>query len=75
MLEKQHIDIEITEKAKNLLATRGFTPKYGARQVAGTIRNYIRRPISKMIVAGNITAENTVVVDVADNGEIDWNVK
>ena len=75
LLEKQHIDIEITEKAKNLLATRGFTPKYGARQVAGTIRNYIRRPISKMIVAGTLTAENTVVVDVADNGEIDWNVK
>ena len=64
LLEKQHIDIEITEKAKNLLATRGFTPKYGAR-----------RPISKMIVAGTLTAGNTVVVDVADNGDIDWNVK
>lgn len=75
LLEKQHIDIEITEKAKNLLATRGFTPKYGARQVAGTIRNYIRRPISKMIVAGTLAAGNTVVVDVADNGDIDWNVK
>ena len=75
LLEKQHIDIEITEKAKNLLATRGFTPKYGARQVAGTIRNYIRRPISKMIVAGTLTAGNTVVVNVADNGDIDWNVK
>lgn len=75
LLDKQHIGIEITEKAKNLLATRGFTPKYGARQVAGTIRNYIRRPISKMIVAGTLTAGNTVVVDVADNGEIDWNVK
>lgn len=75
LLEKQHISIEVTDKAKNLLATRGFTPKYGARQVAGTIRNYIRRPISKMIVAGTLTAGNTVVVDVAENGEIDWNVK
>lgn len=28
-----------------------------------------------MIVAGTLTAGNTVVVDVADNGEIDWNVK
>lgn len=72
---EQDIDIEITEKAKNLLATRGFTPKYGARQVAGTIRNYIRRPISKMIVAGTLAAGNTVVVDVADNGDIGWNVK
>lgn len=75
MLEKQHIDIDITGEGKEPARYRGFTPKYGARQVAGTIRNYIRRPISKMIVAGTLTAENTVVVDVADNGEIDWNVK
>lgn len=75
LLEKQHIDIEITEKAKILLATRGFTPKYGARQVAGTIRNYIRRPISKMIVAGTLVAGNTVVIDAAENDEIVWSVK
>jgi len=28
-----------------------------------------------MIVAGTLAAGNTVVVDVADNGDIDWNVK
>lgn len=75
LLDKQHIELEITEQAKNLLATRGFTPKYGARQVAGTIRNYVRRPISKMIVSGTLVAGNTIVVDVADNGEVVWNVK
>lgn len=75
LLDKQHIELEITEKAKNLLATRGFTPKYGARQVAGTIRNYVRRPISKMLVSGTLIAGNTLVVDVADNGEVVWNVK
>ena len=75
LLDKQHIELEITEKAKSLLATRGFTPKYGARQVAGTIRNYVRRPISKMLVSGTLIAGNTLVVDVADNGEVVWNVK
>lgn len=75
LLEKQHINFEISEAAKKTLACRGFTPKYGARQVAGTIRNYIRRPISKMIVGGTLTAGNTVVVDVDANEEITWNVK
>jgi len=28
-----------------------------------------------MIVAGTLAAGNTVVVDVADNGDIGWNVK
>ncbi|MCC8171538.1 MAG: ATP-dependent Clp protease ATP-binding subunit, partial [Parabacteroides sp.] len=75
LLDKQHIGLEISEEAKKILSSRGFTPKYGARQVAGTIRNYIRRPISKMIVGGTLTAGDTVTVEVADNGEITWNVK
>lgn len=75
LLEKQHISFEISEAAKRVLAYRGFTPKYGARQVAGTIRNYIRRPISKMIVGGTLAAGNTVIVDVDANEEIVWNVK
>lgn len=75
LLDKQHIGLEISEEAKKALAYRGFTPKYGARQVAGTIRNYIRRPISKMIVSGTLSAGDTVTVNVAENGEITWNVK
>lgn len=75
LLAKQHIGLEISEEAKKALAYRGFTPKYGARQVAGTIRNYIRRPISKMIVSGTLSAGDTVTVNVAENGEITWNVK
>lgn len=75
LLEKQQISLEITPEAKTLLANRGFDPKYGARQVAGTIRNYIRRPISKMIIGGSLSGGNTVTVDVGENEEITWNVK
>lgn len=75
LLHKQGIDIEISEEAKKILAFRGFTPKYGARQVAGTIRNYIRRPISKMIIGGTLFSGNTLAVDVGENGEITWNIK
>ena len=75
LLEKQQIGLEINPEAKMLLANRGFAPKYGARQVAGTIRNYIRRPISKMIISGELAAGNTVCIDAAPNEEIKWNVK
>lgn len=75
LLEKQGISIEISDEAKRELAHRGFTPKYGARQVAGTIRNYIRRPISKMIIGGELASGNTLSVDKDDAGEIIWNVK
>lgn len=75
LLEKQQISLEITPEAKTLLANRGFAPKYGARQVAGTIRNYIRRPVSKMIISGELAAGNTVCIDADPNEEIKWNVK
>lgn len=75
LLEKQQISLEITPEAKTWLANRGFTPKYGARQVAGTIRNYIRRPISKMIIGGETSAGNTICIETAPDGEIKWNVK
>lgn len=75
LLNKQGIRIELSDEAKKKLAFRGFTPKYGARQVAGTIRNYIRRPISKMIIGGTIADGDTLTVDVAENGDIIWNVK
>lgn len=75
LLDKQGIAIEISDDARRTLAHRGFTPKYGARQVAGTIRNYIRRPISKMIIGGELTAGNIVCVDQDASGEITWNVK
>lgn len=75
LLNKQGIRIELSDEAKKKLAFRGFTPKYGARQVAGTIRNYIRRPISKMIIGGSIADGDTLTVDVAENGDIIWNVK
>lgn len=75
LLEKQQISLEITPEAKSLLANRGFAPKYGARQVAGTIRNYIRRPISKMIISGEILAGDKAIIEVADNSEIIYDVK
>ena len=39
LLDKQGIGITINADARKMLAHKGFTPKYGARQVAGVIRN------------------------------------
>lgn len=75
LLEKQGISLDISDAVKRELAHRGFTPKYGARQVASTIRNYIRRPISKMIIGGQLSTGNTVVINMGENEEFTWNVK
>lgn len=72
-LEKQGIELIIDEETKKILANKGFTPKYGARQVAGVIRNYLRRPISRFIVGGQIGKGSKIKVSVNEEQELIWN--
>lgn len=73
-LEKQGMSLELSENAKSHIALKGFTPKYGARQLAAGIRNELRRPISKMIISGELTRGQTVSVDIDDLQELVWEI-
>lgn len=73
-LDKQGIAIEVSEEAKKHLALNGFTPKYGARQISGVIRNQLRRPISKYIIAGELKKGNEVKVDFQKEA-LTWEIK
>ena len=59
-LNKMGINFTITDEAKSMLALGGFTPKYGARQLSGVIRNQLRRPISRYIISGELKKGNTI---------------
>lgn len=72
LLEKQGISLQIDDEARKALALEGFTPKYGARPIRGVIRNRIRRPLSRMIVAGEIGKGSTVMLKLGENGEFEW---
>ena len=71
-LQKQGITLKLSPAARRHLALSGFTPQYGARQLKGVIRNQLRRPISRMIVAGEVSIGSVVVVDVAESQELKW---
>ena len=53
-LAKQDISLELSDKAIQVLAKKGFTPKYGARPLRGVIRNDLRSPLSKLLISGEI---------------------
>lgn len=73
-LSKQGITLMISPEARKHLALTGFTPKYGARQIKGVIRNQLRRPISRKIVSGELLRGNTISLGIAKNGELKWEV-
>ncbi|WP_025743106.1 ATP-dependent Clp protease ATP-binding subunit [Aquimarina pacifica] len=71
-LAKQEITLELTDEAKEFLAYKGFTPKYGARPLRSVIRTDLRSPLSRMLITGKIDKGNTVKLDVKDEKLI-WN--
>ena len=69
LLKDQEIDFEITDDAKEFLATRGFNPVYGARPLKRVIRQLIENPLSKEILAQKFIRGDKVTIDV-ENDEI-----
>ncbi len=62
-LADRSIAIEMTAKAKALVASQGYDPRYGARPLKRVMQGDIQNPLSKMVLKGEILEGDTVVVD------------
>ncbi|EGT5574715.1 ATP-dependent Clp protease ATP-binding subunit [Corynebacterium striatum] len=63
-LAERDMGIELTQKAKDLLAKRGFDPVLGARPLRRTIQREIEDQLSEKILFGEIGAGEIITVDV-----------
>ena len=63
-LAAKDMGIELTDKAKALLAQRGFDPVLGARPLRRTIQREIEDTMSEKILFGELGAGEIVTVDV-----------
>lgn len=64
LLEQKKIELEITEKAKDMLVKEGFDPEYGARPMRRLIQREIENLISDKIISGEVKQGDKIVVDV-----------
>ncbi|WP_297086301.1 ATP-dependent Clp protease ATP-binding subunit [uncultured Draconibacterium sp.] len=71
-LAAQGIELIIQQEAKEVLAKSGFTPKFGARPLLGVIRNKLRRPLSKKIIAGEISKGSKLQLSLDENKDLKW---
>ena len=69
LLKEHNLSFEITTDAKELLATRGFNPIYGARPLKRVIRQLVENPLSKLILAQKFIDGDCIKIDV-NNDEI-----
>ena len=62
LLHEQNIELSIDETARKYITKVGFNAHYGARPILGIIRKEIRRPLSKLIISGDINSGDTVIM-------------
>ena len=65
MLEKNGIELNITDAALDLLADEGYDPEFGARPVKRVIQKEILNQLSKDILAGMIDNEKGITIDAS----------
>jgi ATP-dependent Clp protease ATP-binding subunit ClpB len=67
LLKEHNITLTISDEAKELLATRGFNPIYGARPLKRVIRQLVENPLSKLLLAQKFVDDDNIQIVVKDD--------
>ncbi len=67
IIAKQDITLDATEEAIAYLTKKGYQPEFGARPVKRVVQKEVLNKLSKEILAGNITTDSIVLLDVFDD--------
>jgi ATP-dependent Clp protease ATP-binding subunit ClpC len=73
-LKEKDISIDVTNKAKDLLAKEGYDPMYGARPLRRVIQKRIEDRLSEELLKRNISTGDVVLID-AHEDELTFNRK
>jgi ATP-dependent Clp protease ATP-binding subunit ClpC len=67
-LKDRDMSLELTQRAKDLLATRGFDPVLGARPLRRTIQREIEDVLAEKMLYGEVGPGQIVLVDIEGEG-------
>ncbi|MFN3653645.1 MAG: ATP-dependent chaperone ClpB [Armatimonadota bacterium] len=69
-LAERKLALELTDRAKELLALEGFDPVYGARPLKRAIQKRIQDPLALKLLDGEIQEGDRIRVDATPAGEL-----
>ena len=61
--------VELTDKAKDFLAEKGYDHQFGARPLNRAIQKYLEDPVAEEILKGEVTEGGTILADYEGTGE------
>jgi ATP-dependent Clp protease ATP-binding subunit ClpB len=71
-LNKQGVALEVTPKARTLLAKRGYDPRFGARPLKRVLVNDLETPLSRKLISGELHEGMTLTVGVKKDGDLEF---
>ena len=66
-LEDQHIELELTQKAKNYLIDNGYDEVYGARPLKRFVQKKLETLIAKEILMEKVLPNTKIIIDYKEN--------
>ena len=62
--------VDLTEKAKDFIAEKGYDPQYGARPLNRAIQKYLEDPLAEEILKGELTEGEYIEADFVAESEV-----
>ena len=62
--------VELTEKAKDFIADKGYDPQYGARPLNRAIQKYLEDPLAEEILKGELAEGEVIEADYVAEAEV-----
>jgi ATP-dependent Clp protease ATP-binding subunit ClpB len=69
-LEERRLTLELTDRARDLLAAEGFDPVYGARPLKRAIQRRVMDPLALKLLEGEVKEGDRIRVDGTPTGEL-----
>jgi ATP-dependent Clp protease ATP-binding subunit ClpB len=67
-LAERKIEIELTDKARDYFAEKGYDPVYGARPLRRMIQRELETALGRKLIAGEVRDGSRVVIDAGPQG-------
>ncbi len=68
-VEQLGYKLEITEKAKDFIASKGYDVQFGARPLKRAIQKYLEDEMAEVIIEAGITQGDKILVDIDEKNE------
>jgi ATP-dependent Clp protease ATP-binding subunit ClpB len=77
ILSSRKLSVEVSGKARELLAKEGFDPVYGARPLKRVIQNEVQNVLAMKLLNGEVKEGDTVLIDVTgpEGRVLDFKIK